>query len=101
MQVCLPCTANNPQLLRFIQLDPHLGHLYSLVVADVFARYQRLRNPGTSVNFVTGTDEHGMKIQKAAKEHEMGPLEFCTMKSAKFQVRGIRSGCEFIFFYSF
>ncbi|EEB91154.1 hypothetical protein MPER_10534 [Moniliophthora perniciosa FA553] len=64
---------------------PHIGHLYSLVTADVFARYQRLKNPGIPVRFVTGTDEHGLKIQKAATAKGMQPKEFCDQTSEKFR----------------
>ncbi|KAF8155082.1 tRNA synthetases class I (M)-domain-containing protein [Pholiota molesta] len=64
---------------------PHIGHLYSLVAADVFARYQRLR--GRDVRFLAGTDEHGMKIQKAALKHFGEPgreREFCDVLSERF-----------------
>ncbi|KAI3615254.1 methionine-trna synthetase [Moniliophthora roreri] len=64
---------------------PHIGHLYSLVTADVFARYQRLKNPRIPVRFVTGTDEHGLKIQKAATAKEMQPREFCDQTSEQFR----------------
>jgi valyl-tRNA synthetase len=66
---------------------PHIGHLYSLVAADVFARYQRLR--GRDVRFLAGTDEHGMKIQKAALKHVGEPgreREFCDTLSERFLV---------------
>ncbi|KAF8959278.1 hypothetical protein BDZ97DRAFT_1667313 [Flammula alnicola] len=66
--------------------NPHIGHLYSLVSADVFARYQRLR--GRDVRFLAGTDEHGMKIQKAARKHfgEGGrEKEFCDSLSERFR----------------
>ncbi|KAL5523837.1 hypothetical protein ACEPAG_8010 [Sanghuangporus baumii] len=58
---------------------PHIGHLYSLVIADIFARHARISVPASSrlVNFITGTDEHGLKIQKAAQERRMEPQEFC------------------------
>ena len=44
---------------------PHMGHAYSSIVADIFARFKRLE--GFNVLFLTGTDEHGQKIQKEAK----------------------------------
>ena len=67
---------------------PHIGHLYSLVAADVLARYQALR--GRDVKFLAGTDEHGMKLQKAAQKHfgEAGrEREFCDLLSLRFKVR--------------
>ncbi|KAG5640555.1 hypothetical protein DXG03_008118 [Asterophora parasitica] len=64
---------------------PHIGHLYSLVVADVFARYRRLIEPNTPVKFLAGTDEHGLKIQKAAQVKGLPPKEFCDQLSAQFR----------------
>lgn len=65
---------------------PHIGHLYSLIIADTYARYARLVSPSRPVNFVTGTDEHGMKIQKAAQERDMVPQELCDLLGLAFQV---------------
>ena len=45
---------------------PHMGHAYSSIVADIFARFKRLEN--YNVLFLTGTDEHGQKIEKEAKK---------------------------------
>ncbi|RDB20211.1 Methionine--tRNA ligase, mitochondrial [Hypsizygus marmoreus] len=64
---------------------PHIGHLYTLVIGDIFARYQRLLNPKTPVNFLAGTDEHGLKIQKAAQLKGLPPNEFCDQLSAQFR----------------
>jgi methionyl-tRNA synthetase len=50
---------------------PHIGHTYTTVVADCWARYQRLR--GQDVRFLTGTDEHGQKIERAAKARGIDP----------------------------
>ena len=66
---------------------PHIGHLHSLVVADIYARYSKLVNPSRRVHFVTGTDEHGLKIQNAAKAKGMDPLAFCDELSEQFRVR--------------
>ena len=72
---------------RKIKLDPHIGHLYSLSIADTFARHARLSAPKRRVVFTTGTDEHGMKIQKAAQERGMEPNELCDRLSLRFSVR--------------
>ncbi|KAH9854937.1 tRNA synthetases class I (M)-domain-containing protein [Lenzites betulinus] len=64
---------------------PHIGHLHSLVVADIFARHAKLLNPTRPVRFVTGTDEHGLKIQNAAKAKGMDPLAFCDELSVHFR----------------
>ena len=45
---------------------PHMGHAYSSIIADVFARFKKIDNH--KVFFLTGTDEHGLKIQNAAKK---------------------------------
>ena len=51
---------------------PHMGHAYSSIIADFFAR---LKIDGFDVHFLTGTDEHGLKIQKAAEQKNVDTLE--------------------------
>ena len=62
---------------------PHMGHAYSSIVADVFARFKRIE--GYKVYFLTGTDEHGQKIQRAAEKEGMDPLPFCDKISKTFR----------------
>ena len=45
---------------------PHMGHAYSSIIADFFARFKRI--DGFNVHFLTGTDEHGLKIQRSAEK---------------------------------
>lgn len=52
----------------------HIGNAYTTVAADVMARYKRLK--GYDVFYLTGTDEHGQKLQKRAEEEQMAPIEF-------------------------
>ncbi len=52
----------------------HIGHAYTTVAADALARYKRMQ--GYEVHFLTGTDEHGQKIERKAKEEGKTPLEF-------------------------
>jgi len=66
---------------------PHLGHAYEKLCADVIARWQRLL--GKNVFYLTGTDEHGLKIQKAAEKEGMKPKEFVDM-----QVKFFKELCE-------
>ena len=61
---------------------PHMGHAYSSIVADIFARFKRLE--GYNVLFLTGTDEHGLKIQREAEKNKKDPKIFCDELSAKF-----------------
>src|SRR5210317_1512433 len=61
---------------------PHMGHAYSSISADVIARFKRLQE--YKVFFLTGTDEHGQKIQKAAEKERKTPLEFCDQISKIF-----------------
>ena len=54
---------------------PHMGHAYSSIVADFFARFKVI--DGYDVHFLTGTDEHGLKIQRSAEKAGKDPQEFC------------------------
>jgi methionyl-tRNA synthetase len=67
-------------------IAPHIGHLHTLVLTDTFARFAQLRNPTREVLFNTGTDEHGMKIQQAAKTAGQSEKEFCDGVSERFRV---------------
>ena len=60
-----------------------MGHAYSSIVADIFARFKRLE--GYNVLFLTGTDEHGQKIQKEAEKNKKDPKLFCDELSEKFK----------------
>ena len=62
---------------------PHMGHAYSSIVSDVFARFKKI--DGYQVHFLTGTDEHGLKIQRASEESKMNPLDFCNKISQTFK----------------
>ena len=62
---------------------PHMGHAYSSIVADIFARFKRLE--GYNVLFLTGTDEHGQKIQKESEKNNKEPKIFCDELSEKFK----------------
>jgi len=62
---------------------PHMGHAYSSIVSDVIARFKRL--DGYKVEFLTGTDEHGLKIQRAAEKNGIDPKKFCDEISETFR----------------
>ncbi len=61
---------------------PHMGHAYSSIIADFFARFKRI--DGFNVYFLTGTDEHGLKIQRAAEKEGIDTLKFCDEISKTF-----------------
>ena len=62
---------------------PHMGHAYSSIIADFFARFKRIQ--GKNVFFLTGTDEHGQKIAESAAKAKMEPQAFVDMMTQKFK----------------
>ncbi len=68
--------------IYYVNSDPHIGSAYTTIVADVVARYKRMM--GYDTFFLTGTDEHGQKILRAAKEKGLEPQEFVDDLAAKF-----------------
>ncbi len=63
--------------------SPHLGHAYEKVLADVVARFKRLQ--GLDVWFLTGLDEHGMKVQQSAQKKGIAPQQFVDEIAVEFQ----------------
>ena len=63
--------------------DPHIGHAYEVIAADALARFKRL--DGYDVTFLTGTDEHGSKMQQTAEKLGITPMELATQNSARFK----------------
>ena len=68
--------------IYYVNDMPHIGHIYTTVMADIFARYKRLA--GADVRFLTGTDEHGQKIEKAAHEQGIEPIELADRVVARY-----------------
>ena len=62
---------------------PHMGHAYSSIIADVFARFKTI--DGFAVKFLTGTDEHGEKVHKTAEKNNMSAQEFADLNAAGFK----------------
>ncbi len=69
--------------IYYVNAEPHLGHAYTTVVADVVARFKRLK--GEEVFFLTGTDEHGDKIVQAAQKAGLSPKEYVDRMSKAFR----------------
>ncbi|PSB00985.1 methionine--tRNA ligase [Merismopedia glauca] len=68
--------------LYYVNGSPHIGSAYPTIAADAVSRFERLR--GKSVLFITGTDEHGQKIERAAASLERSPQEHCDLIAAEF-----------------
>jgi methionyl-tRNA synthetase len=69
--------------IYYVNARPHIGHAYTTIACDTWARYQRLA--GKEVFFLTGTDEHGDKIVKAAAAEGKTPQEYCDEISGAFK----------------
>ena len=69
--------------IYYVNDVPHIGHAYTTIAADVLARYHRLR--GDAVFFLTGTDEHGQKVEKAAQERGLTPKAHADNMTVNFQ----------------
>ena len=68
--------------IYYVNDSPHMGGAYTTISADVAARWHRLL--GDDVMFLTGTDEHGLKLQRAAQEQEMSPQELVDFYSKRY-----------------
>ena len=79
--------------IYYVNARPHLGHAYSTIVCDAIAR--RKRALGIETWFLTGTDEHGQKIERSAKLAGRTPLEFATAISGEFRSLWDRLGLSY------
>jgi methionyl-tRNA synthetase len=79
--------------IYYVNGAPHIGHAYTSTAADVMARWKRL--DGFDVFFLTGTDEHGQKVEKAAAEAGMDPQSFTDKVSADFRDMALKMGVSF------
>ena len=69
--------------IYYVNDVPHIGHAYTTIIADTLARYSRLK--GLDTMFLTGTDEHGQKIEEAAKSRGKSPQDYADEISGKFR----------------
>jgi leucyl-tRNA synthetase len=69
--------------IYYVNDKPHIGHAYTTIASDAFARFNRL--DGKRVRLLTGTDEHGQKVQQSAEKNGMAPLAFADGVSANFR----------------
>ena len=69
--------------IYYVNDIPHIGHAYTSIATDFIARFKRMS--GVNTFFLTGTDEHGQKIQKAATKSSIEPIALCDNNSIKFR----------------
>ena len=69
--------------IYYVNDAPHIGHAYTTLACDVLARFKRL--DGFDVKFLTGTDEHGQKVEKSAQKARIDPQSFTDKVSKNFQ----------------
>ena len=74
--------------IYYVNDVPHIGHAYTTIAADVVARYKRLE--GVEVFFLTGTDEHGQKVQQAANDVGVSPQEHVDKLHQRFKELWVR-----------
>ena len=68
--------------IYYVNDDPHIGHAYTTILADVLSRYHR--NAGEETLFLTGLDEHGQKVQQAASDRDVAPQQHCDEMAPRF-----------------
>ena len=69
--------------IYYVNDRPHIGHVYTTTIADVLARYHRLR--GDDTFFLTGTDEHAAKVVDSAARNNVSPLEWADRNAKAFE----------------
>ena len=83
----MPQMAADPRYITtpiyYVNGRPHIGHVYTTTICDVWARFQRLL--GNDVFFLTGTDEHGQKVEQSATERNMVPQALADENTAEFR----------------
>ena len=78
--------------IYYVNDKPHIGHAYTTIACDIFSRFYKLN--GDNVYFLTGTDEHGQKVQKAAIKSSTSPINFVNKMSKNFEQLIPYLGCE-------
>lgn len=79
--------------IYYVNAKPHIGHAYTTLAADIISRWRRMNHE--DVFFLTGTDEHGSKIEKAAKEIKKNPKQFADEVSEEFKTAWKELGIEY------
>ena len=82
--------------IYYANAEPHAGHAYTTIAADVLARYHRLK--GDEVFFLTGVDEHGENIQKVADQNKISPQAYCDQIAPTFTTLWMRLNISYDIF---
>ena len=78
--------------IYYVNDKPHIGHAYTTIACDILARFNKLQSK--NVFFITGTDDHGQKVEKAAEKANQNPQEFVNKMSNNFKDLIPALGCE-------
>ena len=82
--------------IYYVNAAPHIGHAYTTIVADLLKRFKRMQ--GYEAFLTTGSDEHGVNVERAAQRTKKSPREFCDVISAEFAKEWKRMGLDIDFF---
>jgi methionyl-tRNA synthetase len=82
--------------IYYVNAAPHIGHAYTTIVADVVKRFKRMQ--GYEVALTTGSDEHGVNVERAAERAGKTPREFCDVIAAEFQKQWQLLGLDIDYF---
>ena len=78
--------------IYYVNDSPHIGHCYTTIACDILSRFHKLK--GDEVYFLSGTDEHGQKVEKAAIKSFLKPKDFVDKMSKNFKELIPFLGCE-------
>jgi len=82
--------------IYYVNAAPHIGHAYTTIVADLLRRFKRMQ--GYEAFVTTGSDEHGVNVERAAERAKKSPREFCDVIAAEFAKEWKRMGLEIDYF---
>jgi len=71
--------------IYYVNDRPHIGHAYTTILADVLARFHKIKLGPDQVFFLTGLDEHGQKVQQAAEKRKLDPQAHCDDLAPRFR----------------
>jgi methionyl-tRNA synthetase len=82
--------------IYYVNATPHIGHAYTTIVADMVKRFKRMQ--GYDARLTTGSDEHGVNVERAAERAGKTPREFCDVIAAEFKTQWERLGLDIDYF---